>query len=64
LLKSTTKAGLDLFLEAEYSWAGGLPDDEIPWGAVGHLEVGGEGAEATVTRQPEGGVTVEHFPRK
>ncbi len=58
------KAGFDLFLNAKCSRVGGLPDDKIPRGAVGHLEVGGEGAEATVTRQPEGRVTVEHFPSK
>ena len=39
-----------------------LPDDEVPRGAVGHPEVGGEGTETAVTGQPEGRVTVENSP--
>ena len=39
-----------------------LPDDEVPGGAVGHPEVGGEGAKTAVTGQSEGWVTVENSP--
>ena len=39
-----------------------LPDDEVPGGTVGHPEVGGERAEATITGQSECWVSVEDSP--
>lgn len=36
--------------------------DEVAWGAVGGLELDGQGAEAAVAGQPEGRVLVEDFP--
>lgn len=35
--------------------------DEVPWGAVHGLELHGQGPQAAVTSQPEGGVFLEHF---
>ena len=48
--------------EDEVSDALTLPDDEVPGGAVGHPEVGCEGAETPVTGQSEGWVSVENSP--
>ena len=48
--------------EDEVGDALALPDDEVPGGAVRHLEVGGQGAQAAVTGQPERWVAVKHPP--
>ena len=37
-----------------------LPDDEVSGGTVGHLEVGGQRPEASITSQPECGMSVEN----
>ena len=48
--------------EDEVGDALALPDDEVPGRAVRHLEVGGQGAQAAVTGQPERWVAVKHPP--
>lgn len=35
--------------------------DEVPWGTVHCLELHGQGPQAAITGQPEGGVFFEHF---
>lgn len=35
--------------------------DEVPWGAVHSLELHGQGPQAAIASQPEGGVFLEYF---
>lgn len=42
--------------------ASSVPEYKVPRCAVQHVEVDGEGAEATVAGQAEGGTPVEHAP--
>ena len=67
-----TQKGQDLPVLDNLQWPGDHKDkvcyalslsyNEVPWGAVRHLEVGRQGPQASVAGEAERGVAVKHPP--